>query len=205
MALKEQDIVFTTKDLEGNTIIQMPITRAGNIEDVMSIKQGGTGATSAEEARKNLGITDILLDYCYPVGSLYWSKNATNPGTLFGGTWSRVKDKFVLAAGDSYAQGATGGAATVALTTAQMPAHSHTRGNMNITGTIGVVGEPGYFTGAFYKSETKGSISNSGAGDFIGGFDASLSWTGATSVEGSGAAHENMPPYVAYYCWERTA
>ena len=36
MALKEQDIVLTTKDAAGNTVIQMPITRAGNVEDLTS-------------------------------------------------------------------------------------------------------------------------------------------------------------------------
>lgn len=34
MALKEQDVVLTTKDENGNTVIQMPITRAGNVEDL---------------------------------------------------------------------------------------------------------------------------------------------------------------------------
>ena len=34
MALKEQDIVFTGKDTSGNTVIQMPITRAANVEDL---------------------------------------------------------------------------------------------------------------------------------------------------------------------------
>lgn len=56
MALKEQDIVFTTQDADGNTVIQMPITRAGNIEDVMSIEQGGTGATTVAAARNALGL-----------------------------------------------------------------------------------------------------------------------------------------------------
>lgn len=36
LALKEQDIVFTGKDTSGNTIIQMPITRAANVEDLTS-------------------------------------------------------------------------------------------------------------------------------------------------------------------------
>lgn len=62
----------------------------------------------------------------HPIGSLYWSSKNTNPSTLFGGTWTPIKDKFVLAAGDTYANGATGGAATVTLTTQQMPSHTHT-------------------------------------------------------------------------------
>ena len=52
------------------------------------------------------------------------SKN-TNPGTLFGGTWTQIKDKFILAAGDSYSNGATGGAVTVTLTVSNMPSHKH--------------------------------------------------------------------------------
>lgn len=37
-----------------------------------------------------------MLNMVYPVGSLYWSSKATDPGTLFGGTWERVTDKFIL-------------------------------------------------------------------------------------------------------------
>ena len=63
----------------------------------------------------------------HPVGSLYWTSSTENPAVTFGGgTWTQIKDRFVLAAGDSYKQGATGGAATITLTTAQLPSHSHT-------------------------------------------------------------------------------
>ena len=66
-----------------------------------------------------------LLNLFYPVGSIYWSSKNTNPSTLFGGTWTQIKDKFILAAGDSYSNGATGGAATVTLTVSNMPSHTH--------------------------------------------------------------------------------
>ena len=66
-----------------------------------------------------------LLNLVYPVGSIYWSSNDTDPGTLFGGTWQQIKDRFVLAAGDSYTNGAIGGAATVTLTVSNMPSHTH--------------------------------------------------------------------------------
>ena len=74
---------------------------------------------------KEVILKENFLNLVYPVGSIYWSSNNTNPGTLFGGTWTQIKDKFILAAGDSYTNGATGGAATVTLTVSNMPSHKH--------------------------------------------------------------------------------
>lgn len=171
-----------------------------------------------------------IVDIIYPIGSLYWSKNPTNPATLFGGTWTQIKDKFILAAGDSYAQGATGGASTVTLTTAQMPmhthgastdtagAHSHTRGSMEITGGMAWSNSTS-LQGAFYQGKYQPSYGVANVHDDWKGIDfaASRSWSGATSYNGyhshpvtvnnsgNGESHENMPPYVTYYCWERTA
>ncbi|MEE0357818.1 MAG: hypothetical protein UDN31_09500, partial [Phascolarctobacterium succinatutens] len=171
-----------------------------------------------------------IVDIIYPVGSLYWSKNPTNPATLFGGTWTQIKDKFILAAGDSYAQGATGGASTVTLTTAQMPmhthgastdtagAHNHTRGSMEITGGMAWSNLTS-LQGAFYQGKYQPSYGAANVHDDWKGIDfaASRSWSGATSYNGyhshpvtvdnsgNGESHENMPPYVTYYCWERTA
>ena len=43
--------------------------------------------------------------------------------------YQQIKDKFILAAGDTYTAGATGGSATVTLTTEQMPSHTHSVGS----------------------------------------------------------------------------
>lgn len=73
------------------------------------------------------GVSDLatwkanILKQAYPVGSIYISVNTVNPATLFGGTWEQVKDKFILAAGDTYSNGATGGSAD-----ATLPQHTHT-------------------------------------------------------------------------------
>lgn len=67
-----------------------------------------------------------LLDFCYPVGSVYWTSNANfNPNTSFGGTWTRIKDKFVYAMGDNDTLNATGGAKTVTLDYKNLPDHHH--------------------------------------------------------------------------------
>ena len=62
----------------------------------------------------------------YPVGSVYISFSATDPSTLFGGVWQRLKDTFLLANGDTYAANTTGGSATKTLTVNNMPEHNHT-------------------------------------------------------------------------------
>lgn len=61
----------------------------------------------------------------YPVGSVYISFSAADPSTLFGGTWQRLKDTFLLASGDTYAAGSTGGSATKTIAVSNMPAHNH--------------------------------------------------------------------------------
>lgn len=53
-----------------------------------------------------------LLDLFYPVGSIYTSTKNTNPASTLGGTWTQIKDRFLLCAGDSYSAGSTGGSAT---------------------------------------------------------------------------------------------
>lgn len=124
-----------------------------------------------------------LLDLIYPVGSIYMSTAGTSPAVLFGGTWEQVKDRFLLAAGDSYAAGATGGEDTHVLTTSEMPSHSH--------------GE--YFR---YSAGDDASVYGSSP---ITATGTAVAYMGSTANTGGGEAHNNMPPYLAVYVWRRTA
>ena len=87
-----------------------------------------------------LSVTTPPLKELFPIGSIYINVNTTNPGTIFGGTWEQIKDKFLLCSGSTYNNGSSGGQASVTLSTANMPAHTHTRGTMNITGGISSIG-----------------------------------------------------------------
>lgn len=135
-----------------------------------------------------------IFDMIYPVGSIYMSVNSTSPATLFGGTWSQIKDKFLLACGDTYSNGATGGEATVTLTTQQMPSHSHdieysTNGGSSYT--IGKMGRSGTTINQQY----------------FGGTDTvapSQIYQARIKANGGGQAHNNMPPYLCVYIWQRT-
>ena len=119
-----------------------------------------------------------LLDLIYPVGSIYMSVKNSNPQTLFGGEWEQLKDRFLLGTGDTYSNGATGGAATHKLTINEMPKHTHQVRCIGLTAQDGnVVSVP--------------SI-------------AEPTYQAPTGETGGDKAHNNMPPYLTVYMWKRT-
>ena len=143
-----------------------------------------------------------IVDAIYPVGSIYMSVNSANPGTLFGGTWEQIQDTFLLAAGQTYAAGATGGEAEHTLTQNEMPSHVHpplNSGDWGIAEYRNVIGESGVW---------KFDLTNTGGGLLLGAYDNGntyLALQSSTGSTGGGAAHNNMPPYLAVYVWKRTA
>lgn len=54
-------------------------------------------------------IKSFDIDKVYPVGAVYFSMNSTDPGTLFGGTWSKIQGRFIMTSSSSYSAGDTGG------------------------------------------------------------------------------------------------
>lgn len=130
------------------------------------------------------------------------SMNATDPSVLFGGTWERIKGRFVLAAGDNYASGATGGEATHTLTVDEMPKHNHGE-NMPAQGYEG--------WDEVTTSDYNVAISlNSANNNYFGpGAKLHLATVGScgtyTGSVGGGLAHNNMPPYLVAYMWYRVA
>lgn len=123
-----------------------------------------------------------IWELIYPVGAIYISAAATDPKTLFGGTWERIKDRFLLAAGDTYAAGKTGGEAEVTLTADEIP---EIKMSYQYTGQSTVIG-----TDAIRLYDGDGKINQ---------------YTGPQSSNCGGKAHNNMPPYLAVYMWKRTA
>lgn len=57
-----------------------------------------------------------IMNLVYPVGAIYLSTSEVSPGTLFGGTWERLKDRMLIGAGDVYKAAATGGSSKISYT-----------------------------------------------------------------------------------------
>lgn len=147
--------------------------------EIFKYTSNGTTLTLTYQTASVFDANEDILKIVYPVGSIYISVVSTNPTTLFGGTWQQLQDRFLLGAGSTYANGATGGEATHTLTIDEIPNHNH-----------------GIYTTIFAQLSGN-NIAKSGS--------TSGSSTKYTDNVGGGEAHNNMPPYLVVYMWKRTA
>jgi hypothetical protein len=156
-----------------------PLTTIARVVDNLNAQTNDrTNAPSIHAVREAVNNNWLTI---YPIGSIYMCVNDINPSEVFGGTWVQIKDRFLLAAGDTYNNGATGGEATHTLTTNEIPSHTHSY--YAVTGVMGnyeILGGNDKFCTLSSDSETTGGV-------------------------GNGAAHNNMPPYLVVKVWKRTA
>lgn len=214
-----------------------PLTTIARVVDSLQAQTNDrTNAPSIRAVRE--AIENSSLDI-YPIGSIYMSVNDVNPATIFGGTWQRIKDKFLLASGDTYENGATGGEATHTLNANEIPTHNHSyteataveghkvsldeipphTHSLNLNNLcyhgVGKAAEPKSIIDPttdlivdYYVSDEWRSTNITG-GNIQGEADAHnhglTTRTSNTSNVGQGAAHNNMPPYLAVNVWVRTA
>ena len=126
----------------------------------------------------------------YPVGSIYLATANNEPAGRFGGTWEQIKDVFLLAAGDTYPAGSTGGSAD-----AVVVLHDHIEYGTNTGGTddyrMAYISETGTDYGVYYNPDGA-TVGNKGV--FVR--------TANAGVDGTG---KNMPPYLAVCMWKRIA
>lgn len=117
----------------------------------------------------------------YPVGAIYLSVTEVDPSALFGGTWERIGGRFLLGADSTYAAGSTGGEAAHTLTVDEMPRHNHEIDNLNASGNS----TPFMTVQAQDKKGYGGNVQ--------------------TMYAGGGKAHNNLPPYLVVYMWQRVS
>ena len=147
-----------------------------------------------------------IFDFIYPIGSIYVSVNSTNPGTLMGGTWEQIQDKFLLAAGSIYTAGSTGGEANHGLTANEMPSHTHTISSSGGHNHNQYFLEFRWPTASYSGTKSVGRPQSAGTQNTN---ERATTTNGAHTHtpgnSGGGVAHNNMPPYLAVYVWKRTA
>ena len=175
-------------------------------------------SSTQDAATKNYVDTALsaIFNAMFPVGSIFIGTDPTAAMAAAGvtSTWAQVTaGTFLMAEGDGSlgVAGATGGANTKTLTTANMPAHTHDRGTFEITGSITKLkragnGAASVSTGAF--SHTNITFDGDGGESRPGlnlNFTASNGWTGNSGSTGSGTGFDNRPQFEIVKMYKRTA
>lgn len=128
-----------------------------------------------------------LIDYIYPIGSIYMSVNSTSPQILFGGTWETFAEgrTLVSVAENEYnfrEAELYGGEATHTLTTSEMPEHTHSFTGTGHTHTLNnhthsfsaTTGSSGAHT---HTGKTKSNASGTGTNNYVRGWNYSAEET----------------------------
>lgn len=119
-----------------------------------------------------------IRDYIFPVNSVYISVSHVSPAELFGGTWTRIENRFLWGIPSDGVVGRLGGVSEHKLTIDEIPSHEH---------------------GAYYTNAATGNFSYAWLTPNGSAMGHSAVYTGG------GKAHTNMPPYMQVSIWRRTA
>ena len=141
-----------------------------------------------------------LVDFFYPVKTVYITfDNTFDPNERFGGTWERIRNRFLWAANENGVMGETGGEQSHTLTVSEMPSHN---GHLSagIAGTVPMGN--GNYEGYLNKS-----VTNPYPGGGYRGWNvyAGNEMHPASEAVGGGQPHNNMPPFIQVAMWQRIA
>ena len=148
----------------------------GTYNLVSGVTGDGTDDAVVSQINGNDLADSAFRAYVKTVGAVLHSFNDDfSPSALFGGSWEKVTDRFLVGAGGSYALGSTGGSAD-----AVVVEHSHQVPAAN-------------------GAETA-SIATGGNGSLVNWGEKY-----ATISAGESGAGKNIPPYIAANIWRRVA
>lgn len=142
-----------------------------------------------------------LVDLIYPVGSVYISfNNKADPSMLFGGTWERIRNRFLWAATENGVMGETGGEESHKLTIKEMPSH---KGHLS----AGIDGHVPMGKGNYEGYLNKDVVASPYPGGGYRGWNvyAGNEMHPASEAVGGGQPHNNMPPFIQVAMWKRIA
>ena len=193
--------VTGTTNYAGSSNAGGSATSAEKLNNSLTIKLNGTsqGAwdgssaktidiTAATPAAVKAAIAEAKLA-AWPIGSIYMTVSNTSPESLFGGTWERISERFLIGASSSYPAGSTGGESAHTLTQSELPNYSLSVAN----GSNVIRSKTGSSADAYVQTQSSGW-----------GIPNWESKTVTVASGGSGKAHNNMPPYLSVWIWKRT-
>lgn len=193
--------VTGTTNYAGSSNAGGSATSAEKLNNSLTIKLNGTsqGAwdgssaktidiTAATPAAVKAAIAEAKLA-AWPIGSIYMTVSNTSPESLFGGTWEKISERFLLGASSSYPAGSTGGESAHTLTQSELPNYSLSVAN----GSNVIRSKTGSYADAYVQTQSSGW-----------GIPNWESKTVTVASGGSGKAHNNMPPYLSVWIWKRT-
>ena len=148
----------------------------------------------------------------WPVGSIYTSTKPTDPHELFGGTWEPIQDTFLWCAGPEHAAGTTGGEEKHTLTVEESPQHTH-----KVAAFTGGDGDIGEYDARFLSPDGRSSTVSVANAKLWYVWKDSMNKTfgqdngifgvgdpaGNALPTGGNQPHNNMPPFISVYAWQR--
>jgi microcystin-dependent protein len=159
-----------------------------------------------------------LANLIFPVGSIRMTVSAADESAFLGGTWvrwgtGRVPVGVNTSDANFNTVEKTGGANTHTLATAELPSHNHSFSGsvtVNANGAHTHQASSGSYkvgsgSGSTYYYMTNGGSTSGQTTGSGGSHDHTGSVSGSVGSNGSGAAHNNLQPYITCYFWKRTA
>lgn len=179
-----------------------------------------TGTLTRTDGGLNLqDMKAVMLDICYPVGSIYQSTENVSPATFLGGTWISLSGYMLRGATSGVRQNnnANDGGAD-SQTISSVASHNHTQNSHNHTQNAHHHWHrPSYKLASNYGYNGEGNSggsNNSGTANFFNAFPGNdTSDTTATNnantatnnANGANYTVNTLPKYKNVYMWERTA
>lgn len=133
-------------------------------------------------------LEDFFNKRRYKVGDIIVTKSTENPSAKFGGQWELLKDRFLLGAGGEYSLASTGGEKEHTLTINEMPSHNHTMINL-VKGAMAISNHPSFSSLGTSETDPNDTTDHKSNRNM--------------ARNGNDKPHNNMPPYIAVYIWEK--
>ena len=186
---------FNTEFTAVKTAVNSKADLNGSASESFSASTATAGTNTTQVA--TTAFVTTAIDAVYPVGAIFttvtaYANSAAVVAAIGGTTWVAFGAGKVIIGVDSSDTDfdtveETGGSKTHALTTAEMPAHTHTASISSTTDTGNNVNQAGGGRPYMRQGSNNGGL------------------TATTDSTGGGSAHTIVQPYITVYMWKRTA